>query len=297
MIWTTWRQHRPEALAGLAAVAGAAALLLAASGQGALSSGANAVMGAFVVIALGVLPAVAGVFLGAPLLARDLEQGTWRLVWTQGTTRGRWLATELALAFAAVVPAAALLGALTAAVVTVPQQVLAGGSTVDAVPIWNYFDVAGPALAAYIVFAFSLGIAAGALVGRSYPAMAIVLAVYIGVRSFIVALVRPNYLPPLWMRMETFNVLPRPPGRHDSLFLYFTLRTASGRPVTAPQAERMLGPQGTGDPLSAHGIVGWIVYQPGDRWWLFQGIEAAIYVVLAVLLVGLTFYWVTRRLA
>jgi hypothetical protein len=55
-----------------------------------------------------------GVFVGAALLTRDLEVGTHRLVWTQGTPRSRWLATKLALVFGAVLPAGALVGVLTA---------------------------------------------------------------------------------------------------------------------------------------------------------------------------------------
>lgn len=49
--------------------------------------------------------------------------------------------------------------------------------------------------------------------------------------------------------------------------------------------------------LAPHGVVGWVEYQPGSRFWTFQGIEAAIFVALAALLVGLTVYWVTRRVS
>ena len=44
-----------------------------------------------------VAPALIGVFWGAPLVARELEAGTHRLVWTQSVTRTRWLATKLGL--------------------------------------------------------------------------------------------------------------------------------------------------------------------------------------------------------
>lgn len=40
-----------------------------------------------------------------------------------------------------------------------------------------------------------------------------------------------------------------------------------------------------------------MAYQPGDRFWAFQGIEVAIYVALAVLLVGLTGLVVRPRMA
>jgi ABC-type transport system involved in multi-copper enzyme maturation permease subunit len=41
------------------------------------------------------LPALIGLFWGAPLVARDLEAGTHRLVWTPSVTRTRWLVVKL----------------------------------------------------------------------------------------------------------------------------------------------------------------------------------------------------------
>ena len=38
-----------------------------------------------------------GVFWGAPLVAREVEAGTHRLVWNQSITRTRWLSTKLAI--------------------------------------------------------------------------------------------------------------------------------------------------------------------------------------------------------
>ena len=43
------------------------------------------------------VPALLGIFWGAPLVARELETGTYRLAWTQGVTRKRWLAAKLGL--------------------------------------------------------------------------------------------------------------------------------------------------------------------------------------------------------
>ena len=44
-----------------------------------------------------VVPALIGIFWGAPLVARELETGTFRLAWTQSVTRTRWLAVKLAV--------------------------------------------------------------------------------------------------------------------------------------------------------------------------------------------------------
>ena len=45
-----------------------------------------------------VVPAVIGIFWGAPMIAREIEAGTYRLVWTQSITRTRWLVSKLGVA-------------------------------------------------------------------------------------------------------------------------------------------------------------------------------------------------------
>jgi len=44
-----------------------------------------------------VTPALIGMFWGAPLVAREFEEGTYRLAWTQSVTRTRWLVVKLAV--------------------------------------------------------------------------------------------------------------------------------------------------------------------------------------------------------
>ena len=44
-----------------------------------------------------VIPGIIGILWGAPLVARELETGTFRLAWTQSVTRTRWLAVKLAV--------------------------------------------------------------------------------------------------------------------------------------------------------------------------------------------------------
>jgi hypothetical protein len=47
--------------------------------------------------------------------------------------------------------------------------------------------------------------------------------------------------------------------------------------------------------LQAHGWRGFATYQPGYRYWPFQGIETGIYVLLAAALIAVTFAIVRRR--
>lgn len=42
---------------------------------------------------------------------------------------------------------------------------------------------------------------------------------------------------------------------------------------------------------------GSLTYQPGGRYWPFQWNELAIFVALALILVGLSFWWVRRRVS
>ena len=104
MIWLTWRQFRFPA----AVVFGAAALLalmlfaagVPAAGDQALEFLSNergdVQIYTFVTIAMMLAPAVIGMFWGAPLVARELEAGTHRLVWNQSVTRTRWLVIKVA---------------------------------------------------------------------------------------------------------------------------------------------------------------------------------------------------------
>src|SRR5690348_2212022 len=120
MIWLTWRQFRVPALIGAAVSVAAAVLFLATRGsllalahdlgyQGCTAgcdqlgqqflrqvAGTNyGHMQQYGSILLLIMPALIGLFWGAPLVARELEAGTHRLVWNQTVSRGRWLAVKL----------------------------------------------------------------------------------------------------------------------------------------------------------------------------------------------------------
>ena len=107
MAWVSWRQHR-AALAGLVAVLGAAGLYLyiagldlrhdvVAYGEMFVANGSGKMGMTPTAALLQVVPALIGAFVGAPVLARELETGTFRYTWTQGFGRERWAAAKLAL--------------------------------------------------------------------------------------------------------------------------------------------------------------------------------------------------------
>jgi hypothetical protein len=47
--------------------------------------------------------------------------------------------------------------------------------------------------------------------------------------------------------------------------------------------------------LATHGYRGYVTDQPANRFWAFQGIETAIFLVLAASLLGIAFWVVKRR--
>ena len=136
------------------------------------------------------LPAIVGIFWGAPLVARELETGTYRLVWAQGVTRSRWLAARLGLVALASVAVAGLLSLM----------VTWWSSPIDRVNMNQFtsvFDQRGVVPIGYTVFAFAMGVAAGLLIRRTLPAMATTLVGYVAVRVLVTFLVRPHLITPV----------------------------------------------------------------------------------------------------
>src|SRR5579871_3116797 len=134
MAWVTWRQHR-IALAGLATLLGALAVYLwlaglqihhayaaAAACHPASSAACQNALITFdttdgttaetIATLLQVVPALIGAFIGAPVLARELETGTFRYAWTQGFGRWRWALAKLVGLGVVLAAATAAFGAL-----------------------------------------------------------------------------------------------------------------------------------------------------------------------------------------
>uniref|UniRef100_A0AAU2UWD8 ABC transporter permease n=1 Tax=Streptomyces sp. NBC_00003 TaxID=2903608 RepID=A0AAU2UWD8_9ACTN len=134
---------------------------------------------------LGYLPLLFGVFIGAPLISADQEQGTARLVSTQSVSRMRWLLWKLGLALGLVLVTTGVLGGLFGwwwrAVRPAVSSTWFDGTV---------FDNTLPVLTALVLFTTSLGIAIGALVRRAVTAMT--LTFFASMASLLVA----DYLKP-----------------------------------------------------------------------------------------------------
>jgi hypothetical protein len=151
-----------------------------------------------------VLPALIGAFWGAPLVARELETGTFRLAWTQSVTRQRWLAVKLTLTGLAGMAIAGLLSLI----------LTWWFSPIDRVQLNRLtpamFGVRGITPIGYAAFAFALGVTAGVLIRRTIPAMAATLVVFTGARLAFSFWLRPYLIAPL--RVTAAFVMPTASG-------------------------------------------------------------------------------------
>jgi hypothetical protein len=312
MTWLAWRQHRVEAYV-VAAILALLTPILIVSGIGLASTyqrlGAAACVGhanlpscgaiyqaldapyALISNALpwpvNLFPALLAMFVGAPLVARELEHGTFRSVWTQSVTRLRWLAVKLAYVLGGCILASLGLSLLLTWWYTPYAQLL--GTFNPA-----FFNLEGVVPIGRMIFAFALAVCAGAALRRTVPAMALTLLLYTGWGLTIQTLLRPNYLPPI-MLTGTDALLPR---AQDDWMLDAGVRDAAHHTVSPVQVAQACGSAGSEATscIHAHGWTEFLTYQPADRYWLFQGIEAGLFVLLAAALIALTIWVVRRRL-
>jgi hypothetical protein len=327
VIWLTWRQHRRQALFTVLAVAALAALMvptglhmhhvfddsgLAAcqarlGGKELIAAGTPGcsdlrqrfnnqfVSMSMVAILLIVLPLLVGLFFGAPLVAKEVEYGTHRFVWTQGVSRRRWALVKFGLV-GTVVAVLAAAYALGGSWWFKPMATNGNGRLA-----YCFFDVQGIAPIGYTLFALALGIFAGTLWHKVLPAMAATLGGYAVVRVGIELLARPHYLPAKTLTYGLQSTMTHNPAVGDWIFST-GIRDAAGKLIAANSQVGCPPPTAPGGPAAGidclrhtgfkAGDYNWQLYQPADRFWLFQSIETGIFVVLTAVLL----YLAVRRI-
>jgi ABC-type transport system involved in multi-copper enzyme maturation permease subunit len=309
MAWVTWRQHR-AALVGVAALLGALALYLWIDGLqmhsayaadchpasslacGISFTGRYAVTVNIIRVFLQAMPALIGGFVGAPVLARELETGSFRYAWTQGFGRWRWALGKLVL-LAVTVAAAA--GAFTVLFSWYARPFFAVGYAIPFAT--DVFDLLGVAFAAWTLAAFAIGVTAGMLIRRVLPALAATLAVYAGLALATGLWLRQHYITPL---LTTNLNLP------GSAWIVNQWYTKGGRFAFPARGSGIVSTlskycpsfnMSPGQCLTQHGYTQWSSYQPGSRFWPFQWIEGGWLLALSVLLIAAAVWLVRRRAA
>jgi ABC-type transport system involved in multi-copper enzyme maturation permease subunit len=250
------------------------------------------------------VPALIGAFIGAPVLARELETGTFRYAWTQGFGRWRWALAKLVGLALVVVAATAALSVLFSwyyqpYFATRNQALFLS----EASPFANgLFDLRGVSFAAWTLVAFAIGGLAGMLIRRVVPAIVVALAAYAGLAVATGSYLRHHYLAPL----VTSNVNVSPSAWITSQ--WWTKGGAfafAGRPPLnllqrfCPPPQQRFGKsfENIAQCLTQHGYTQWTAYQPTSRFWSFQWIEGGWLLALSVLLIAVTVGLVRWRAA
>ncbi len=323
MIWLTWRQHRLQAVtaAGVLAVlaifllvtgrqmtsylhsTGLAACLARHGSCDSLSQLFENRYGTFLndIAYLNFLPMFAGMFWGAPLLAREYEQGTDILAWTQTVSRRRWLAIKLTAFIAAAIVAATGFSLLFGWWFGPFSQLAIHGGQSRIQPY--VFDVQGIVPIGYTLFAFALGTAAGAFIHRTVPAMAVTAGGFFAARVGV-QLLRGHLFTPL----RSVHALVSPTGNvslgtplvgPENWVLKSTIVDRHGQ-VVSEQAvlqtcRAILDPRGIAHCITSHGYHQLDIYQRLSRYWPLQGIEFAIFTALAICLLAATTWTVAQH--
>ncbi|MFJ6213503.1 ABC transporter permease subunit [Streptomyces sp. NPDC092296] len=329
MIWLTWRQFRTQALAALAAVLLLGSYLVTLGVQihrehdrvlAQCRSHGNcpSLLASFTsqyhlpVTLLGylliIVPGIIGMFWGAPLITRELELGTHRLVWNQSVTRRRWLAAKLGLVGLGAMAVTGVLSLLLTWAASPFDQVQADRFT----PM--LFGARNIAPVAYAAFAFVLAVALGLFVRRTLPAMALTLVVFAVVQIMMPALVRPGIVAPV---SSSVRLTPAALGTLDFLGQYGAiggLKVPSGDWVvsTSPMldsAGRDVGHSAMYADCIDNSVQSAmlaclakadlhveVTEQPADRYWSFQWYESGIFTAAAAALTALCFWRIRGRL-
>jgi hypothetical protein len=325
MIWVAWRQFRTQALVALGLLVALAALLLATglhvrachpqSGCDVAAS-ARPVADILGPVLLAV-PALLGMFWGAPLVARELESGTYRLAWTQSVTRRKWLLVRVALVGVAAIAVAGL-ATLLVSWWFAPIDAFNGNRFNPSV-----FGERGIVAIGYAGFAFALGVAAGTLTRRTLPAMVTTLLGFVGARIAFTLWARPH-LP--GTTQHVFSVVfgkgleigggpfglsaaAGEPPLPNAWILTTTLVDRARRVLTAAQQHDLLvrycprlAASKTPDPLPcqqtlSHHLGLLVTYHPAGNFWPLQALETGIFLAAGLALIGATIWRIGPRAA
>jgi len=318
MAWVTWRQQRATLIA-VPAVLAAIAVFLVIFGLKAHHDYAALVncpldpghqtsacaksfstfnstdwpLGNTCAILMQLAPVLIGAFAGAPLLARELENGTYRFAWTQGLDRERQTIAKLALLGLSLAVLAWAFGELFSWFFQPFLWTEQMNSLTETV-----FDISGLVFPAFALAAFAIGAFLGMLFRRVISALAATLGVYLAVRLGAWALRGQYPVSVVTSDSKLFSQFQTPSLPGFPWILSTWLTGPGGKTVSQSVSQRILnGPGPAVGGSVPPGYTEWNRWIPLSHYWPMQFIEAGWLLVLAVALMAGTVWLVRRRAA
>ncbi|MGP4087691.1 transporter [Streptomyces sp. KR55] len=237
------------------------------------------------------LPVIIGVFWGAPLLGRDRELGTHRMVLTQGVSRGQWFASRFALAAATAVALSGLLAGVFAWWWRPAADRSYGLFWYETTALSG----SGPRVVAAALFGLAAGTLLGLLARRVLAAMGLTLLVT-GAMTLVLEWTHKTRLlvPP--HTYTSAGSIPRLPMGEKWSAGHYGLITASGRRDDVMNCPFPSGAQ-LKECMDRHGYVArFYEANPAGDYWTVQWIDTAVLGGLALLLTAVTVLLLRRRI-
>jgi hypothetical protein len=313
MTWVSWRLQRTETLIAVGILALIAALLIPTGismGSAYSHDGLSACLGTNPSFSCGnaiggfqarfqslfsllnwftLIPGLFGVLLAAPFIL-ELENGTYRLAWTQSITRRRWIASKLGVPIAAAIVIAAALILLTTWW-RAPFVHLRGRMETGT------YDSEGTVVFGYTLFALALALALGVIWRRAVAAVTLAFVGYFAARIFVDIWLRNRLVAPV---TAIWHAAASQPANLNHA--YVISESGSGPAVAFTQSSGLLGgqpggvaaaPRGFGlGPTTMHAV-----YQPASHFWPLQGVETGLFVGAALVLLAFAAWWTHQRTA
>ncbi|WUW22723.1 hypothetical protein OG521_18730 [Streptomyces sp. NBC_01463] len=235
-------------------------------------------------LAMLLLPVFVGAFVAGPLIAREFENGSYKVSWTQSVSPTRWLLAKLA------VPALLLI-----AVVSVLSAAFAWARShldFDHTSSWwspLVFPAMGTAPVGRALLGLAIGALAGVLIRRTVPAMSV--AVLAPCASIVVLTTQLDALWPLRTSISTeISGL-----EGNSWEVDMGRITADGRRLAMETCRPDFSAAEARCAAEHHATGFYIDYHPTSHFWPLQLVETGILLVLAAALVAVTFRVLRRR--
>jgi uncharacterized membrane protein SirB2 len=149
---------------------------------------------------------------------------------------------------------------------------------------------------AFAIFGVSLGLAAGAVLRRVLPALAVTVVAFVAVRLIVVTYLRPHYETAKTLVQSFSRAAPIPSGSWQlSREIVQNGQAVSGKLAFPAECLKPATRQASDTCLAQHGFASLVKFQPASRFWTFQWIESGIFAALAAILVAVAVIAVRRR--